>query len=137
MHQVVILKDGWAYNVELEEHSFPVYKDVYHFWELDIKTGKMTELDLSNVYPSLCLEQIDNENVDKTVLKHNCTPEIVFNCIFKTRDIENEKCSYFSPKTTYGCGGGQDFKRCDCKWRSDLKCTNPIICEEVTKFIKK
>lgn len=54
MYQVIILKDGWAYNVENEEHSFPVYKEMYHFWELDIKTGKMIKLDLSDVSPSLC-----------------------------------------------------------------------------------
>ena len=51
MVQVIIFTDGWAANICHPEHTFPVYKDDYNFYELNIKTGNIKTLDLSNISP--------------------------------------------------------------------------------------
>lgn len=57
LKEVVIGNDNWATGVEEPDLQFPIYKPCCHFYELNLKTGEMQEIDCKDKMPSLCITQ--------------------------------------------------------------------------------
>ena len=51
----VDLDTNWAYNINLPEHNFPIYKECCHFFEINEDGSKGEEVDFTKNFPIIII----------------------------------------------------------------------------------